>query len=145
MQIRLLFIALFVLGLFFSCGNEKEKSDDQSTADSLLPISAEDSLIMESPVTTPGLLGKWQLTEMKTDNGPITDFGESTIEFLANGDLIAESDQVPAETFGFSEDGTFIRSELWDSPLRIKTLDESQLILTENISGEQIQYKYLRK
>lgn len=146
MQIRQLSIFAIILVLFiFSCDSEKENTDHTMTADSLINIPSEDSVISEITLTSPGILGKWQLAEMKTGNVPITDFGQSTIEFLANGDLIAESDQVPAATFSFSEDGEYIRSDLWDSPLRIHTLTGAELILTENVDGEQIQYKYLRK
>ncbi|MDX2246356.1 MAG: hypothetical protein SF052_06255 [Bacteroidia bacterium] len=138
------FLILCLLFLY-ACDKTTENEEKQMVEDSLLLEASPDTLVIENTVINPSLVGKWQLSEMKSGSVPITDFGQSTLEFRTNGDLIAESDQVPAETFAFSEDGTYIESDLWDSPIRIQALSGTQLILTEEVDGEKIQYKYIRK
>ncbi|MEZ4830268.1 MAG: hypothetical protein R3C61_28880 [Bacteroidia bacterium] len=137
-----LFLAL--LFPFFSCNNNKDDSGDPSGEDTLL-ISLPDSLAEENPVTTPQIIGKWQLTEMVSGGISITDLGTVTIEFQPDGEVVSVSDQVPEAVFLFREDGTYIYSDLWDAPIKIRSVSAKELVLEETIDGEEVRYQYIRR
>lgn len=143
MQTSLTHILIFFGFVFvlFSCDSTTESSN-ASSKDSL-EVEIIDN---EAAAVAPNLIGRWQLKEIRMGNTPMSmeDFGVSTIEFTADGNMISRAPDLPAETFPFELDNDVISSEGQDGDQRIEEVTDSRLVLVSTIDGTDIKYIYDR-
>ena len=144
-RINLILIVSFLsLGMISCSSGSGESTGENHIGDSLEIEIIEDDFTNQPDPVSPELIGKWKLIETRMGGENIPSMGESTLTFTQNHELISTSDDFPAETFEFFEENGEINSDLWDSSQKITNLGQSELILSETISGEEVHYVYKR-
>ena len=136
-------VSFFFIG-FVSCSTNSDNSNGENDlVDSIEIETSENDLISEQAPVSPQLIGKWKLIETRRMDGEnIPSIGGSTLTFTENHEIISASDDFPAETYEFFEENGEINSDLWDSRQKITNLDQTELILSETVDGEDVHYVY---
>ncbi|MEM6800736.1 MAG: hypothetical protein AAF696_04995 [Bacteroidota bacterium] len=144
---------LFLLFLTstISCNEEAKSNSEEALSEEIEAVEEEEqkSRSMETSEGDPtgqGLMGKWVLKERKMGVQVLEmlENDKSTLEFLADGKLISESEGFDPESFPFTRTEDLITSDLWDTAQRIKTLTEDELVLVYQVDGVDIDHIYKR-
>jgi hypothetical protein len=132
--------------LLFACGDNQESQNleigEGMSGDSVFTL-IEDTEKAEFSVA---LIGQWKLVDMRMDGKSYLDEpGNTRLEFKETGTMVYSADDLPTRESDFAQAGDFISApEIWDEDLKIKNLSPTELVLTEEVSGQTVEYLYQR-
>ncbi|MEL6590766.1 MAG: hypothetical protein AAFQ68_11820 [Bacteroidota bacterium] len=139
----LLALSLFLL---FACGTE---SSDQQEGEPITIESIDSNMMTtEEPAhfVNPDLIGNWKQTDMRMDGKSYAASLESTtVSFAENGEITYLSEGLPPRKGEFMQVKKILSApEIWEADLNIKELNATKLILSEEVSGQIVEYHYQR-
>jgi hypothetical protein len=145
------------LSLFLICAGllaceSSSQTDATTTTDSLtvmLPDSGNVGSIISPAEAVPDLLGQWQLQEMWVGNSlmSVGDVGETYLQFKANGTVVSYAPNLSPDSssYAYAPADQRIEAPALQGTQTIKTLSESELVLTYQVDGEEVRSVYVRK
>mgnify|MGYP006272693085 CR=1 FL=1 len=152
-SLRLL-IGLFGLLALLACDDDTTgQAADDTPADSLsvaLPDSSAATPHGTAPAAeVPELIGQWQLQEMWVGNSlmSVGDVGETYLHFKANGTVVSYAPNLSPDSsrYLYRPAAKEISADALQGTQAIKTLDESELVLTYKVDGEEVRSVYTRR
>lgn len=139
----LLLIGLLVLT---ACGD----SESPESQEELIMIETMDSnlMITDEPnhYVNPELLGNWKQTDMRMDGvSYFESLEQTTVTFSENGEITYLSEGLPPRKGEFMQVKQILSApEIWEADLNVKSLTATKLILSEEVSGQMVEYHYER-
>lgn len=141
-----LFFSPLLTVMLFACGDSQESQHLENGE-----IMSEDSVftLVEDPEEagfSVDLIGQWKLIDMRMDGKSYLDEpGSTRLEFKETGTMVYTADDLPTRESDFAQAGDYISApEIWDEDLKIKKLNPTELVLTEVVSGQTVEYLYER-
>ncbi|MFK7923356.1 MAG: hypothetical protein AB8H47_15435 [Bacteroidia bacterium] len=135
-------IFLFVVG----CGGAEESSPEEE----LITIETIDSNLMttEEPshYVSQELIGNWKQVDMRMDGKSYFEsLDQTTVSFSENGEITYLSEGLPPRKGEFMQVKKILSApEIWEADLNVKTLTSTKLVLSEEVSGQTVEYHYER-
>lgn len=133
---------LFVVG----CGGTEEGSPTEE----IISIETIDSNLMAtdepSHYVSQELIGNWKQTDMRMDGKSYFEsLEQTTVSFSENGEITYLSEGLPPRKGEFMQVKKILSApEVWEADLNVKTLTANKLILSEEVSGQVVEYHYER-
>ncbi len=140
-SIILLSFCLLFLG---ACGDADQKSPEEE----LITIETLDSNMMttDEPAhfVNPELIGNWKQVDMRMDGKSyFENLEETTVTFAENGEITYLSEGLPPRKGEFMQVKQVLSApEIWEADLNVKSLTATKLILSEEVSGQIVEYHY---
>ncbi|MEL7341486.1 MAG: hypothetical protein AAGM67_13475, partial [Bacteroidota bacterium] len=95
---------------------------------------------------SPELIGNWKQTDMRMDGKSYASSLESTtVSFAENGEITYLSEGLPPRKGEYMQVKNILSApEIWEADLNVKVLDAAKLVLSEEVSGQIVEYHYER-
>lgn len=146
MQLSKISIILLSFCLLFlgACGN----SEPQSPEEEFITIETLDSNLMttDEPAhyVSPDLIGNWKQVDMRMDGKSyFENLEETTVTFAENGEITYLSEGLPPRKGEFMQVKQILSApEIWEADLNVKSLTPLKLVLSEEVSGQIVEYHY---
>ncbi|MEM6344912.1 MAG: hypothetical protein AAF927_13560 [Bacteroidota bacterium] len=139
-------IILFSFCLLFlgACG----ESAPQTPEEEFIAIETLDSNLMtnDEPAhfANPDLIGNWKQIDMRMDGKSyFENLEQTTVTFAENGEITYLSEGLPPRKGEFMQVKQILSApEIWEADLNVKTLTATKLVLSEEVSGQMVEYHY---